>query len=240
VKKVLHITAILALLLVLPSGKPAATRDVKIEVKPTFGKKDLVLEKEKYVTSQGDTVTVSRLRFYLSGFRLVFEDGQVYKESNSYHLVDAEETGSLTISLKNVPEGKIGKLVFNIGVDSVASVSGALDGDLDPARGMYWAWNSGYINAKLEGKSNQCKTVSNEFEFHVGGYLSPYYSMREVTLAVNPEQLKEKENASLKLLSDAGAWFSQLQLAKNSNVVMPGPEAMAMADRYVHMFKIAE
>jgi hypothetical protein len=55
-------------------------------------------------------------------------------------------------------------------------------GDLDPIKGMYWAWQSGYINMKIEGKSSSCRTRKNEFQFHIGGYLSPYYAMRKVAL----------------------------------------------------------
>ena len=60
------------------------------------------------------------------------------------------------------------RIYFQIGIDSLTNVSGDLDGDLDPALGMYWAWNSGYINMKLEGKSSSCKSVKKEFQFHIG------------------------------------------------------------------------
>jgi hypothetical protein len=200
-------------------------KEINIEIKPVFGKKKLVLEKENYITSLGDTLSVSRLRFYISSVQLIFGDGKIFNEKNSYHLIDVEEAETLKLKLKNIPEGKITNLKFNIGVDSTASVSGALDGDLDPIKGMYWAWNSGYINAKLEGKSNQCKTSHNEFEFHIGGYLSPN---------------KTASNPTIVVLSDVAYWFNDISLQKNNSIVTPGSNAVKMADRYAKMFSIEE
>jgi hypothetical protein len=42
---------------------------------------------------------------------------------------------------------------FLLGVDSARNVSGIQTGALDPARGMFWTWNSGYVMAKIEGSS---------------------------------------------------------------------------------------
>ena len=62
----------------------------------------------------------------------------------------------------NIP---FSKLKFQLGIDSLTNVSGAMGGDLDPTKGMYWTWQSGYINMKIEGKSNSCKTRKNQFQF---------------------------------------------------------------------------
>ena len=63
---------------------------------------------------------------------------------------------------------------FNLGIDSLTNVSGALGGDLDPTKGMYWTWQNGYVNFKLQGTSDLCNNPKNEFEFHLGGYLKPF------------------------------------------------------------------
>ncbi|MFL5753627.1 MAG: hypothetical protein ACJ76F_09485, partial [Bacteroidia bacterium] len=41
-------------------------RQLTLEMRMVFGKKPLVLEKEKYVTSAGDTVQVDLFRCYIS------------------------------------------------------------------------------------------------------------------------------------------------------------------------------
>lgn len=215
--------------------KPENTRSLSLEIKPMFGKEKLLLEKQQYITEHSDTVNITRFRFYISHIQLQLENGSVYTEKNSYHLIDMEDTTTLKINLSKIPQGIIQKMSFKIGVDSLASVSGALDGDLDPIKGMYWAWNSGYINAKLEGTSPSSTARHKEFEFHVGGYLAPYYALRSVALPV-----KSCNNSSLCLIADAAQWFKNIRLSKNNSIVTPGAEAMEMADRYVNMFSIPE
>jgi len=205
-----------------------------VEIKPVFSGQQLALGKT-YLTPKGDTVSIHRLRFYLSGFELVYADGKRYTEPNSYHLVDVEDPSSFSIPMVNAPAGKISTILFNIGVDSTASVSGALSGALDPVKGMYWAWNSGYINAKLEGTcKNSPGKKDHSFEFHIGGYLQPHYAIRPVKLA-----FKEAcEFKKIILQSDASAWLEGLDLKKENSVVIPGTEAMQIADKYSKMFSI--
>ncbi|MDN3675869.1 hypothetical protein QWY90_00740 [Flavobacterium paronense] len=83
-----------------------------------------------------------------------------------------------------------------------------MDGDLDPTKGMYWAWQSGYINIKIEGKSTSCKTRNNEFQFHIGGYREPNYMMRKVEFNCN-------SNDNITIAIDLKDFFSNINLAQN-------------------------
>jgi hypothetical protein len=58
-----------------------------------------------------------------------------------------------------------------------------MTGDLDAMYGMYWAWQSGYINVKIEGSSSVCKTRKNVFQYHLGGYLSPNQTIQQLAFA---------------------------------------------------------
>jgi hypothetical protein len=216
----------------MPAGEK---HNLEIEIKPTFGGQPLSISTATYLTSGGDTVSIDRFRFYISSVVVTFDNGEKYTEENSYHLIDAEDPSSLSISLKNIPAGKVSAILFNIGVDSTASVSGALSGALDPVKGMYWAWNSGYINAKLEGTCKTNKGKKNyAFEFHVGGYLQPYYALRSVNLGFSAE-VKNK----IVINADASAWLHNADLRRENTVVIPGKEAMLTADKYSKMFSIA-
>lgn len=215
-------------------GQQSHAMDVGVSIKPVFGEKDLVLN-QPYVNQYGDTLQVERFRFYLSGFELVYQDGSVYSEPGSYHLVDAGEDSTLHIDLKKVPEGKIVSIRFCIGVDSLKSVSGAFGGDLDPMHGMYWAWNSGYIYAKLEGKSKACPTRQNLFEFHIGGFSGKQNALRKVDLSL---EASTGYHRNFMLLADAREWFNGVKLAQTNSIVVPGETAMQMADRYAGMFKL--
>ncbi|MDF2449736.1 MAG: hypothetical protein K0R26_2240 [Bacteroidota bacterium] len=206
-------------------------QNIALEIKPTFRGNDLHLQTTFYKTANGDTVSISRFRFYISAIKIAFENGATYQEQNSYHLIDAEDPLSLIIPLTDVPDEKVATITFHVGIDSTESVSGAMGGALDPVKGMYWAWNSGYINAKLEGVCKS-KQKNHPFEFHVGGYLHPYYALRTVSIPVN------RTNNKISIEADAAEWLLNMDLHKENSIVIPGREAMLMADKYVKMFRV--
>ncbi|MGV1011608.1 MAG: MbnP family protein [Flavobacterium sp.] len=208
-------------------------KDIPVLLYLNFQNEPLVLNDKKYVTKTNDTVTITKMKFYISNIVLELEDGTQYKESNSVHLVDAENMGSLEFNLKNVPDLKIKKIRFNIGIDSLTNVSEKFDGDLDPALGMYWAWNTGYIYMKLEGKSSSCTSVKKEFQFHIGGYLPKQNAMQEI-------ELKIDENQIINIEVELSKWLDSLSLKETNSIMIPGEKAIAMARIYKNMFLIDE
>ncbi len=213
-----------------------AAAGVVVRVRPTFGAAPLVLDKQTYATARHETVTISTCRFYLSNLRLTYADGTTWTEPNSYHLVDAATDSTWTLTLAGAPERTLRRLTFSVGVDSAANVAGAQDGDLEAGRGMYWAWHSGFINAKLEGRSPGCRTPHHEFEWHIGGFAAPHNALRTVTLAVPPSHSPATRTFTLR--ADVGAWLGDRSVAESSTVVVPGPAAMAVADGYARMFSL--
>ena len=146
--------------------------------------------------------------------------------------MDIENETSSLISITKKNNKTISRIKFAIGVDSLMSVSGALAGDLDPTNGMYWAWQSGYINFKIEGNSSSCKTRKNQFFFHVGGYKKPNYSLKMITLDV----LIPKSTIDITInLKD---FFSKINLGKTNSIMIPGKSAMELADYYSKLFFI--
>ena len=206
-------------------------KDVLVMLHFNFQNEPLVLTDKKYVTKTNDTVTITKMKFYLSNIVLQLEDGSEYKESNSIHLVDAETLSSLGFILKNVPDIKIKKIRFYIGIDSLTSVSEKFDGDLDPSLGMYWAWNTGYINMKLEGKSSSCTSVKKEFQFHIGGYLPKQNALQEIEL-----NIERKQNINIEI--ELSNWLDFMSLKENNSIMIPGEKAIAMSQKYKNMFKI--
>lgn len=208
-------------------------KDVPVSLHLNFQNEPLVLDDKKYVTKTNDTVTITKMKFYLSNIVLELEDGTQYKESNSFHLVDAETLSSLEFNLKNVPDIKIKKIGFAVGIDSKNSISEKFDGDLDPALGMYWAWNTGYINMKLEGKSSSCTTVKKEFQFHIGGYLPKQNALQEI-------ELKIDENQIINIEVELSKWLDSLSLKETNSIMIPGEKAIAMARIYKNIFEIKQ
>lgn len=184
---------------------------------------------KKYTTTNKDTIALETFRCYISSIQIHYNDNSIFTEKDSYHLLDIENPYPLQIPITKANNKIISKVIFNIGVDSLASTSGAMSGDLDPTKGMYWAWQSGYINMKMEGKSSSCKTRKNEFQFHIGGYMNPNYAMRKVEL--------EPKNNSFDITIDIAEFFSEIKISETNSIMIPGKKAMKLADYSIKMFK---
>jgi hypothetical protein len=165
----------------------------QVSILPVFGDKPIT-EDTWFNTKKGESIQFDNIRFYLSNIEFVREDKSVIKDTATAHLIDVFEPNTLKIDLQKIDFSQVKTMRFNIGIDSSTNVSGALGGDLDPQKGMYWAWQSGYINMKIEGRSPQCKSRKNVFQYHIGGYLQPNYSIRSVELPVNAQNTEGGTN----------------------------------------------
>src|SRR5689334_1053005 len=131
-----------------------------------------------YQNTFGETFTVRNFKYYISN--IVLHDSvktQTYPDQ--YFLIDNLDSASqqieLNTSLKNITAIK-----FLLGVDSLKNVSGIQTGALDPAKGMFWTWNTGYVMAKLEGISPSANMPQHVFSYHVGGYKQNEKAEREI------------------------------------------------------------
>lgn len=195
-----------------------------------FNKLPLELNK-KYVSASKDTLTIETFRCYISNIRIQYEDQSVFTQKNSYHLLDSDNPNSFQIPISKKSDKVVSNITFDIGIDSLTNTAGAMGGDLDPVKGMYWAWQSGYINMKIEGKSPSCKTRKNEFQFHIGGYLQPYYAMRSIKF-----ELDKKADEDFYIGIDLFPFLSNLELKETNSVMIPGKEAMRLANYSTKMF----
>lgn len=109
------------------------------------------------INSLDDTLRITACKMYIS---IPSSTKQII------HVLDIEET--LTCSIPDEAETVI------FGIDSMHTVNTDFTGALDPIHGMFWTWNSGYINVKIEGISRKSIQNGNIFQIHLGGYLSPY------------------------------------------------------------------
>lgn len=193
------------------------------------------LEHNKKYMTKSDTLEIETVKFYLSNIEIEFDDKSKIKPKNNYYLIDWDNPKSFFIPIASRQNKIVSKVTFNIGVDSTASVSGALSGNLDPTNGMYWAWQSGYINMKIEGKSNSCKTRKNQFQFHLGGYLKPNYAIRKIEIPIQKNQI---QNEAIKVIADLGNLFSEISLKETNSIMIPGKAAMEIADLSAKIFSV--
>lgn len=174
--------------------------------------------------SDGTTVRITTFRFY-AGIPVVNGDGQANLLPYDYHLVDAEDTASWTVTMPHPAPP-----YFRLGVDSLTNVSGAFGGDLDPIKGMYWAWNSGYINLKLEGTSPASPYRTHAFELHLGGYLPPYATAQRVLLP-------KLGTDDVMLQVDILPLLEAADVRTKCNVMSPGDVAVRLSHVAATMFR---
>ena len=154
-----------------PQTEPTTPGSLKLEFEHVWGSSGAEFSLNKQLTHPrtSDVMTFSTFKYYVSNVKLQKEDGTWYSLPESYYIVDADPaTGSNEIKLSDIPAGKYRALEVMYGVDSTRNVSGAQQGALDPERGMFWSWNTGYIMVKAEGSSPNSSTGS--FSFHLGGF----------------------------------------------------------------------
>ena len=228
------ITLFTLLLLIANSVLFAQGNHLKIEINPVF--KTAILEKNSwYVSNNNDSLQFFKIKFYVTDFKILAKGGKTKRIPNSNFLVDVFNDENLNILLKNISYEKGDQLLFNIGVEEKMNTSGALSGSLDPVNGMYWSWQSGYINFKIEGKSPSCTTRKNKFQFHIGGYLKPFASTRSVALDISTT----KDNVLIIDL-DIATLFNFIELSSLSQVMIPGKEAIEIADILPALFSLNE
>lgn len=200
---------------------------------------------QPYTNAFGEDYTVTAFRFYVTTLSLQNNNtGLPIASEVKYRLADAAISNTLSFTVatdQNIFNG----LSFQVGVDSIDNVSGAQAGDLDPAKGMFWTWNSGYIMAKLEGLSSYSEVPDKSFTYHIGGFSGANNAIRQITLSV-PENrqitLQAQRTTTIIVDADIDRWFNAthaLRIADNAFVHSPGPLAALYADNYATVFSIA-
>lgn len=196
--------------------------EVKISLSVVLKDAPIVLHDTLYAVEEGNTVQLETLKFYISNFELFQNDKMVFAEQNSFHLIDISDAASLNFLFHPNHKISFNRIKFNLGIDSTTNVSGAMGGDLDPTKGMYWTWQSGYINFKMEGTCLNCQPPNKAFEFHLGGYQSPYNPLQTI-------ELKTVSKSNLILQLNLHDFFSEVDLSKQKNIMSPCNDAVVLA-----------
>ncbi len=171
----------------------------------------------KTILFQDDSIRIDVVKFYLTN---VVVGGS---ELSSGLLFDLEKDQNYLLT----PISQIDEIQFTLGVDSLTNANGISGGILDPIHGMYWSWQSGYINFKLEGIHFE-NGVAEEFNFHIGGFLNGYNCERRI-------QLQGSSNVS-RLELDLDQMLQTLSTDQPKKIMSPGKRAMEFADILVGSF----
>lgn len=143
----------------------------------------------------GNDFNLNRLQYYMSGFAIVHDGGQVTAVTGTYALVDASQTTQIDLGSQsgiNTIEG----ITFAIGVSSPQNNQ---DPTLWPAShplspkspSMHWGWASGYFFVALSGKGSPSLNQTIELHAMNNPNSSTYFSQTVTTGAalVNNEHI---------------------------------------------------
>ncbi len=220
---------ILAGLLILCISISKAQNDsIHFDFHFAYDKDNLQLNRY-YPLNENDSIEINTLKFYISNIALLLKDETVWKETNSFHLIDAEVKRSTQLDLIVNNGLRYDKISFNLGIDSLTNVSGVMGADLDPSNNMYWTWQSGYINFKLEGRSNLCLARKNEFKFHLGGYQFPYNSLQRVDVSIAQQD-------SIQIHLDLKEIITGLKFGELDHIMSPASSAVEMSSDIANKF----
>ncbi|ULQ54992.1 hypothetical protein KJS94_10115 [Flavihumibacter rivuli] len=225
------------------SGQTSPGGKIRLIFFPTFNGSP-VLPGLSYTNIAGEPFSIQVFKLYVGKIR---GNGNQPAEADGepYYLLDLAKPSSLQIDA-TLKTGTYNGLAFLVGVDSARNVSGVQSGALDPANGMFWTWNTGYIYAKLEGNSPVSNQINGKFEYHIGGFRTPFNAIREAKLSfTQPSTITIKEDGltTIYLRMDLAKWFDgpyPLRIANLPVVTTPGAEAASIAGNYVNMFSITQ
>ncbi len=205
--------------------------EIKVLFQPIFASIPLTLDSTYLLDSK--KIKFSTFKFYISNIQILNNEKIVFNESNSFHLFDASDIKSQSFTFQ-VPKGmSFTNLKFNFGIDSLTNLSGAMGGDLDPTKGMYWTWQSGYINFKIEGTSDACINKRKEFQYHLGGYQFPFSALQKISLDI-------KSKNTLFILVDVKKIVETFNLSSLDHIMSPSAEAVRLSNLISQCFSVNE
>lgn len=217
---------------------PATTGSVTIKLEHTWADSGLDFELGTEYThpTTNDALTFTTLKYYISNVKLKKDDGTWWTQPNSYYLVNLANPASTMLTLSDIPNGNYTEVSYVLGVDSTRNVSGAQEGALSTANGMFWSWNTGYIMVKAEGTCPQSGTGS--FTYHLGGFSGANGIVTERSDVFGENLIVSGTSAGMIHFSmDPSELFLNFGSVTNgSNIQMPGATAKTLATGYYSGF----
>jgi hypothetical protein len=198
-------------------------------------------QKKWYKNQNNDSFFVTKFNYYFTNIKLTADDGSVYEETYSYHLIRHENDSSLTFKVKNIPNKNYVSMSYMIGVDSAKNKSGANTGDLSPDYAMHWGWLSGYIFLKFEGKFIDSSRTMNDVIYHIGGYEGKFKALRTNSISFSNGLLVNSNSKVLTLSANVNELFKNpetINLSQLSFAMTPSIYTVKIANNYIDMFQL--
>ncbi len=226
----------------IPAKERKGNGGIMLQFVNCIGDSLVRLDSSLYKNSYGQDYSINRIRYYIGNIKLYTKDGKEGYASHEYFLIDEDGSSPNTCYLDVDPLKNYTSISFIIGVDSIHNCSGTQSGALDPVHGMFWAWNTGYVFFKMDGKASSSKSSGNMLEFHIGGYKYPNNCIREVSLNLNDNDIHIMHDGYgiIVIKADIGKVFNSVNKIDFSKIstVTDFHNATTIADNYKDMFSI--
>ncbi len=198
-----------SILLAAALATPAAASSLEIIIEPVFQGEPLRLDSLRYQNAAGETLSVTRLSYLVSGFALERDDGQWEEHPDTIAWMDSASRRN-SIRIDDLPGRNYRAIRFHIGPDAA---SNAADLAKFPAahplnpnlNGLHWSWQGGFIFMAVEGLFRSGASEPKGYAHH---------------LARDPNRTRISLNTPLDLTHDA-AVIVHFDLANLFNAPRP-------------------
>ena len=165
-------------------------------------------------TDSNVNVRIDKLRWYVSM-------PPAGKKGFNAWLLDLSDSASLhQVYLYPNRSGSFNRNISLLfGIDSSIQVNGVGTGALDPIRGMYWTWQTGYVQWKMEG-SIRVNGVESPLELHLGGF----EGSTKTQMPLSMESINGRWN-SVVATWDLSGFLAYVVSQKKYGVMSPSPIA---------------
>jgi hypothetical protein len=195
---------------------------------------------QAYPDSVNGSLSVTTFKYYFTNIILLDSLLGEIQLPDTYFLVDESIASSKLLKLP-INSGRFYGIRFLIGVDAARNTSGVQSGPLDPKLGMFWTWVSGYIHSKMEGNYTDIQG-SDEFIHHIGGFIEPYNTVRQVEITfAQALTVSKQQNISIQIEADLSKWFNSIHpiiLRQTPVIIDISEEGRIVSENYQTMFTL--
>ena len=149
----------------------AFSSTLHLRITPVADSAPLLLDSLRYATTAGETFSITRCSYLLSGFALQKADGTWLEVADHTAWLDVT-TRRTSAALPNLPAGKYQALRFHLGLDATTNAASPAqypaDHPLNPnLNGLHWSWQGGYIFLAFEGSFRAKNGSTSGFSYHL-------------------------------------------------------------------------
>lgn len=205
--------------------------DYKVDGKPVY------FDSLMYTNAAGNLYSVSRLEYYLSGFVIENENGELV---GSDRVIYENARLPLNVLINQLKLGNYKSVRFNVGIDAIHNKSNSLEPTPENLN-MIWPdeMGGGYHFAKFEGRYLKPDLTNSGFAMHIG---TDKMLVQHNKLAV-PLNINESTPDTLYLSMNLNEWFAnpnQYNLLIHGNYSMGNDSLMLMLkENAKDIFKIS-